>query len=149
MPTTPPVIERIPTEVFAEHVHLAGAIARRIADLIRRRQAEGRRAVLGLATGSTPIGVYRELIRLHREEGLSFRDVTAFNLDEYDPMPPDSPHSYRRFMRENLFDHIDIDPAATHIPAGDCPRPDVESMCAGYEDAIRAAGGIDHQILGL
>ena len=149
MPTRPPAIERIRTEVFAEHVDLAGAVARRIAELIRRRRAEGRGAVLGLATGSTPIGVYRELIRLHREEGLSFRDVTAFNLDEYYPMAPDSPHSYRRFMRENLFDHIDIDPAGIHIPAGDCPREEVDAMCRRYEDAIRAAGGIDFQILGI
>jgi glucosamine-6-phosphate deaminase len=106
-------------------------------------------AVLGLATGSTPIGVYRELIRLHREEGLSFSNVVTFNLDEYYPMAPDSIHSYHRFMWENLFDHIDIRPENVHIPRGDVPREEVEAFCAEYEQAIRAAGGIDFQILGV
>jgi len=111
----------------------------------------GRRedAVLGLATGSTPIGVYRELIRMHREEGLSFRGVVAFNLDERWAMPPESIHSYRRFMQENLFDHIDIDPGDTHIPDGGAPREAVREMCARYEAAIAAAGGIDFQLLGI
>ncbi len=105
--------------------------------------------MLGLATGSTPIGVYRELIRMHREEGLSFRGVVTFNLDEYYPMTPGSIHSYRRFMQENLFDHIDIDPADTHVPDGGVPRDGVRAMADAYEAAIRAAGGIDFQLLGI
>lgn len=144
-----PARERIPTVIFEEHGELARAVAARVARLVRRRETEGRRAVLGLATGATPLGVYRELIRLHREEGLSFRHVTTFNLDEYYPMAPDSPQSYRRFMRENLFDHIDLDPRHAHVPAGDVAREEVEAMCRRYEEAIRAAGGIDFQLLGI
>src|SRR5262245_21679709 len=102
-------LEKIRTIVVDDHEHIARLVANRIATLIREREAAGERAVLGLATGSTPIGVYRELIRMHREEGLSFRHVVSFNLDEYFPMAKDSIHSYQRFMWENLFSHIDID----------------------------------------
>jgi glucosamine-6-phosphate deaminase len=149
MPTPSIRLEKIPTVVVPNHQDLARVVARRIAAIIQERRAAGARPVLGLATGSTPIGVYRELIRLHREEGLSFRDVVTFNLDEYYPMPPDSIHSYRRFMRENLFDQIDIAPENTHVPDGTAPRADVAGMAAGYEAAIRAAGGIDFQLLGI
>ncbi len=142
-------LERIPTVVFERHADLARHVAERIATIIRAREAEGGRAVLGLATGSTPIGVYRELIRMHREEGLSFRAVVTFNLDEYWPMPSESTHSYHRFMWENLFAHVDIDPANVHIPSGETPRDEVEEACAVYESAIRAAGGIDFQLLGI
>ena len=105
--------------------------------------------MLGLATGSTPIGVYRELIRMHRDEGLSFTDVITFNLDEYYPMDPGSIHSYHRFMWENLFSQLDIPPANVHIPRGDVRRDEVEAECRRYEDAIREAGGIDLQLLGI
>jgi glucosamine-6-phosphate deaminase len=104
-------------------------------------------AVLGLATGSTPLALYRELIRMHREEGLDFSRVRSFNLDEYLGLGPEHPASYRAFMRENLFQHINIRAENTHIPdglAGDVPR-----HCEAYEEAIRAAGGIDLQILGI
>ena len=141
--------ERIPTFVFADHDVLAVAVARRIADTIRARAAEGRTAVLGLATGSTPLGVYRELVRMHREEGLSFRGVVTFNLDEYFPMDPGNPHSYHRFMWEQLFAHVDIDRANVHIPRGDVERNRVATECAAYEQAIASAGGIDLQILGI
>jgi len=141
--------ERIRTAVFEEHESLARAVAARIAEVIRERQREGRGAVLGLATGSTPVGVYRELIRMHRAEGLSFRDVTTFNLDEYYPIDGKNLHSYHRFMWENLFRDIDIDPARVHIPAGDVPRERLAEMCEAYEAAIRAAGGIDLQLLGI
>ncbi|HEV8599608.1 MAG TPA: glucosamine-6-phosphate deaminase [Gemmatimonadales bacterium] len=141
--------ERLRTLIYEDHEALTGAVAARIAELIRARQAEGRRAVLGLATGSTPIGVYRELIRLHQEEGLSFRGVISFNLDEYYPMPPESIHSYHRFMWENLFRHVDIDPADVHLPRGDIPREEVSELCTAYEAAIREAGGIDFQLLGI
>ena len=141
--------ERIPTFVLDEHEDIAHVVATRIAALIRERQAAARPVVLGLATGSTPIGVYRELIRMHREEGLSFRNVVTFNLDEYYPMSPDSIHSYHRFMWENLFDHVDVQRANVHIPRGDIPREDVESWCKQYERDIKAAGGIDFQILGV
>ncbi len=143
------VLERIPTVVLNDHRDIAVQVARRIADVIRARNAEGRDAVLGLATGSTPIGVYRELIRMHREEGLSFRQVISFNLDEYYPMAPDNIHSYHRFMWENLFAHVDADRAKVRIPDGTVARAKIEAWCAGYEKAIRDAGGIDVQILGI
>ncbi len=141
--------ERIRTQVYDEHDALAVAVARRIASVIREKGASGRGAVLGLATGSTPLGVYRELIRMHREEGLSFRDVVTFNLDEYYPMDPGNAHSYHRFMWEQLFSHVDIDPANVHIPRGDEERTNVQVACAAYEQAIQRAGGIDLQILGI
>ncbi|CAG1771223.1 partial putative glucosamine-6-phosphate deaminase 2, partial [uncultured bacterium] len=141
--------ERIPTVVFDDHEALARAVAQRIARVIRDRAAAGQRAVLGLATGSTPLGVYRELVRLHREEGLGFRDVVTFNLDEYFPIDPQNRHSYHRFMWEQLFAHVDIDPANVHLPRGDLPRTDVAGACADYERAIERAGGIDFQILGI
>src|SRR5688572_20934763 len=102
-------VEHVPLSVYADSEDASRAVARQIADLIRERDAAGRGTVLGLATGSTPIGVYEELVRLHRAEGLSFRNVTTFNLDEYWPMQPGDIQSYRRFMREHLFDRVDID----------------------------------------
>jgi glucosamine-6-phosphate deaminase len=142
-------LEKIRTIVVDDHEHIARLVANRIATLITEKQAAGETTVLGLATGSTPIGVYRELIRMHREEGLSFEGVVTFNLDEYYPMPPDSIHSYHRFMWENLFAHIDINPRNVHIPRGDVPRDSVDEECRRYEDAIARAGGIDFQILGI
>jgi len=137
--------ERIPTVIEGEHQDIARRIAARIAEIAR----EGRFAVLGLATGSTPIGVYRELIRLHREHDLDFSRVETFNLDEYFPMSPESLHSYRRFMWENLFEHVNIDAGRVHLLRGDLARHEVEAHCRAYEEAIRKAGGIDLQILGI
>ena len=142
-------IERVPVVVHTSSGAASRAVAREIADLIRQKAAKGERAVLGLATGSTPQGVYEELVRLHREEGLSFANVVSFNLDEYWPMSPDGLQSYRRFMREYLFDHVDIDPANAHVPDGTLDRSEVASYCAEYERRIREAGGIDLQILGV
>jgi len=141
--------ERIRTIVVDDHEDIARLVANRIATLIREKEAGGERAVLGLATGSTPIGVYRELIRMHQTEGLSFVNVVTFNLDEYYPMEPGSIHSYHRFMWENLFSHVDVDPANVHIPPGDVPREQVDETVRRYEDAIARAGGIDFQILGI
>jgi glucosamine-6-phosphate deaminase len=141
--------ERMPVVILEEHEQVSRVVAERIAQVMRRRRHEGRRAVLGLATGSTPVGVYRELIRMHQEEGLSFADVVTFNLDEYYPMEPDSIHSYHRFMWENLFDHVDVKRENVHIPRGDVPRNQIDAFCAQYEDEIRRAGGIDFQILGV
>jgi glucosamine-6-phosphate deaminase len=142
-------LERIPVRLLPDHEAIAIEVAVRIAALIRRRTAEGRTAVLGLATGSTPVGIYRELIRLHREEGLDFSNVVTFNLDEYYPMEPESLHSYHRFMRENLFDQVNVPADQIHIPRGDLPRDRMDVHCAEYEAAIRASGGIDFQILGV
>jgi glucosamine-6-phosphate deaminase len=142
-------LERIPVRILEDHEAIAREVASRMASLIRRRAAEGRKAVLGLATGSTPVGIYRELIRRHREEGLDFSHVVTFNLDEYFPMEPGNLQSYHRFMRENLFDHVNVPSEQIHIPRGDIPRDQVDGHCAAYEDAIAAAGGIDFQLLGV
>lgn len=141
--------ERIPTRVVEDADDVALAVADRLAEVIRREVAEKGRCVLGLATGSTPIGIYRELIRRHRAGELSFAGVTTFNLDEYFGLAPDSIHSYHRYMWENLFDHVDIDPASVHIPLGTVPRVELPAWCEAYEAAIRDAGGIDFQILGI
>ncbi|WP_419934146.1 glucosamine-6-phosphate deaminase [Candidatus Palauibacter sp.] len=141
--------ERLPVRLMPDHDSIAAEVAGRIAALIRGRAGNGRHAVLGLATGSTPVGVYRELIRLHREEGLDFSNAVTFNLDEYFPMRPGSFHSYHRYMREHLFDHVNIPPDQRHIPRGDVPEAEVEAHCTEYERRIREAGGIDFQILGI
>jgi glucosamine-6-phosphate deaminase len=142
-------LEKIRTVVVEDHEDIALQVANRLAALIKERNASGANAVLGLATGSTPIGVYRELVRKHQKEGLSFKHVVTFNLDEYYPMPKDSIHSYHRFMWENLFSHVNIDPANVNIPDGTIAREDVDDYAAAYEEKIRAAGGIDFQILGI
>ncbi|MBP6445116.1 MAG: glucosamine-6-phosphate deaminase [Gemmatimonadales bacterium] len=142
-------LERLPVEILDPPEALARAAARRIADLIRSRAAQGQGTVLGLATGSTPVGVYAELVRLHKEEGLSFKTVETFNLDEYWPMAPESLHSYHRFMREHLFDLVDLDPTKCHVPPGSVDREQVDAVCAAYEQQIRDAGGIDLQLLGI
>jgi glucosamine-6-phosphate deaminase len=141
--------ERLPVVVTETYEEVAALVARRMAEIIRARRQDGRAAVLGLATGSTPVGIYRELIRMHRTEGLDFSGVVTFNLDEYYPMAPDRLQSYHRFMRENLFDHVNIDPRNVHIPGGDLPRSEVVEHAAAYERAIVEAGGIDYQILGI
>jgi glucosamine-6-phosphate deaminase len=141
--------ERVPVVIFDDYDDLAAIIAQRIATLIRTKAAAGETAVLGLATGSTPIGVYRELIRMHRDEGLRCDNVVTFNLDEYYPMSPDSPHSYQRFMRENLFDAIGLPAERTHMPRGDVAREGIVAYCRAYEADIARAGGIDLQILGI
>ena len=141
--------EKIPTLVEPSAARAALTVAQEFARLIRAKEEAGETCVLGLATGSTPIGVYRELVRMHREEGLSFRHVTTFNLDEYYPCRPDDASSYRRFMQEHFFNHIDIDPAHTHVPQGSLDRAAIPSHCADYEAKIRAAGGIDLQLLGI
>lgn len=141
--------EHVPVAVYARSLEAARAVAGEIAALIRARQAEKRGVVLGLATGSTPISLYAELVRLHREEGLSFANVTTFNLDEYHPLPPEHAQSYRRFMRQHLFDQVDLDPARCHLPSGTVGKGEVDAHCAAYEAMIAAAGGIDFQILGI
>jgi len=145
---SPQIKERVPV-VVAEYNDISRRVARRIADVIIEKRKAGSHAVLGLATGSTPIGIYRELARLHREEGLDFSDVVTFNLDEYYPMRPDSIHSYNRYMWENLFDEINVKPENVHVPRGDVPRDQLAGETHAYEKAIRQSGGIDIQILGI
>ncbi|MBI3824205.1 MAG: glucosamine-6-phosphate deaminase, partial [Planctomycetes bacterium] len=139
---------KIPTLVFPTSTQAARHVALMIESLVRQNNSAGRPTVLGLATGSTPVGLYRELVRLH-EAGLDFSRVVTFNLDEYHPMSPDDAHSYRRWMNETLFDQLNIKPENVHIPDGMTPTHDIEEYCARYEQMIRRAGGIDLQILGI
>ncbi len=139
---------RLQVMVFADANDIAAAAAREIAELVQERGEGGRPCVLGLAAGATPVAVYGMLVRLHGQ-GLSFANVVTFNLDEYYPMQPSSPHSYSRFMRDNLLDHLDLDPASIHGLDGSIPGPGVAEHCEHYERAITGAGGIDLQLLGI
>lgn len=127
----------------ATYEDVSKAAAREIAALIREKPE----AVLGLATGSTPLGMYEELIRIHREEGLDLSQVTTFNLDEYYGLDRDHEQSYYQFMQEHFFQHVNIPQAQIHIPDGN--PDDVDSYCREYEDMVRQAGGIDLQVLGI
>ena len=142
-------LEKLQVKIWEESAEACVHVAKSIALAIRQKQQEGEHIVLGLATGSSPIGVYKELVRLHQEEQLSFANVITFNLDEYYPIAPDSAQSYVRFMHEYLFDHIDIDPANVNIPSGTISMDEVESYCEAYEKKIQLAGGIDIQLLGI
>lgn len=142
-------LEKVPVLIFDEPKTGAQFVAHKIAALIRSKQAVGEMAVLGLATGSSPIQVYKELIRLHKDENLSFRNVITFNLDEYYPMQPDALQSYVYFMNEQLFNHVDIDRQNVHIPDGALPIEKVKTFCEDYERKIAAVGGIDIQLLGI
>jgi glucosamine-6-phosphate deaminase len=141
--------EKLPVTVHANEQDASKKVARRIADLIISKQLRGEKAVLGLATGATPVGVYAELVRMHKEEGLSFGNVVTFNLDEYYPMKPTSAQSYVIFMKENLFNHIDIDQNNVHIPDGTLPLEKIADFCLEYERKITSFGGLDLQILGI
>jgi glucosamine-6-phosphate deaminase len=141
--------ELIPVSIHHSAKEGAQQVAQIIAALIREKQAAGQTCVLGLATGSTPKSLYADLVRMHREEGLSFANVVTFNLDEYYPMAPDALPSYHRFMHEQLFNHIDIDPKNVHIPDGTIAKDEAKAYCASYERLIEEAGGIDLQILGI
>jgi glucosamine-6-phosphate deaminase len=141
--------EKQPVTVYPSPQLAAVQVAARMAALIRGKQQRGEQTVLGLATGATPVDVYAELVRLHREEGLSFRNVVTFNLDEYYPMQPTAPQSYVTFMHEHLFDHIDIAPENIHIPDGTLAPEDVADFCLRYEQQIEEAGGLDLQLLGI
>jgi glucosamine-6-phosphate deaminase len=140
---------RIKTLKFANALGAARHVANEIDKLIRARNAAGKPTILGLATGSTPVGLYRELIRLHKEEGLDFSRVITFNLDEYYPMPKESQHSYFRWMHETLFNHINVPWDNIHIPDGTLQPNEVDAACAAYEEKIQAVGGIDIQVLGI
>ena len=140
--------EHIPVVIGTDAKDVDQLVADRVVSCMRRCEAAGRPCVLGLATGSTPTGVYAELVRRHQEEGLSFLSVWTFNLDEYWPMDPIALQSYHRFMQEHLFDHIDIDPERCHVPDGQLSGDNVLEACDEYEEKIRAAG-LDLQILGI
>ncbi len=141
--------EKIPTSIYPSADNASRSVAKEISDLIRSKQKEGKKAILGLATGSSPKKVYAELIRMHKEEGLSFKNVISYNLDEYYPMQPTAPQSYHRFMKENLFDHVDIPKNQFFLPDGTIGMDDVKIFCESYEKKITEAGGLDFQLLGI
>ncbi len=140
--------EKIPVKIFKNSELGSAFVADEIESLIRSRQKEGKYCVLGLATGSTPVRLYDELVARHRK-GLSFKNVYTFNLDEYYPIHPNSLQSYVRFMNEHLFDHLDIPKKNIHIPNGQLDKNEIEAFCNDYEEKILALGGIDIQILGI
>lgn len=141
--------EKIPTTIYDSASEGSKAVAKEIASLIRRRHEENKYTVLGLPTGSSPTEVYTELVRLHNQQGLSFKKVITFNLDEYYPMQAASLQSYVRFMNEHFFDHIDIPKTQIHIPDGTIKEDEISTYCLQYEQKIRDAGGIDIQLLGI
>lgn len=141
--------EKIPVKIYPDSKRGSKYVADEIAKLIREKAAAGKTCVLGMATGATPIRLYAELVRMHKEEGLSFKNVITFNLDEYYPIDKEAFQSYWSFMHRNLFNHIDIDPANIHIPDGSWSKEDIKKHCAAYDEAIEKCGGIDLQILGI
>ncbi len=141
--------EKVRTLVYPDSSDACVTLAAEVAEMVRSRQGEGKNVVLGLATGSTPVPFYRELIRLHKEEGLSLGNVITFNLDEYYGLPRDHPESYFRFMHDQLFDHVDIPAEQINIPDGTIAMDEVYEWCLGYEKQIEEAGGLDLQILGI
>jgi len=140
---------KVPTVVFSNSNQAARHIALQIEELIRQNNSQGKFTVLGLPTGSTPVSLYRELIRMHKEEGLDFSKVISFNLDEYYPLDSSHPQSYRRWMQETFFDHVNIPKNQIHIPDGTIAHDQVEEFCINYEKKIRQCGGIDLQLLGI
>jgi glucosamine-6-phosphate deaminase len=141
--------EKIPARIYSDHKSIAQDVADEIASAIIESQGQGKNFVLGLATGSTPTEVYTKLVHMHQSGKLSFKNVIAFNLDEYYPMDPSSVQSYVRFMREYLFNNIDIDSKNIHIPDGTVARENMQEYCRHYDEMIANAGGIDLQILGI
>ncbi|HEY8402593.1 MAG TPA: glucosamine-6-phosphate deaminase, partial [Cytophagaceae bacterium] len=141
--------ERVNVEIFNNSILASKAVAKEIASLITEKKNAGKHCVLGLATGSSPKYIYAELVRMHKEEGLSFANVYSFNLDEYYPMAPDSLQSYVRFMKENLFDHVDIPRENWMVPDGTLAPDKINQFCESYEQRINDLGGIDFQLVGI
>jgi glucosamine-6-phosphate deaminase len=141
--------EKIPVKIFDNVYEGAVFVAKKIASAIIEKQKKGEHIVLGLATGSTPKTMYAELVRLHKEEGISFENVITFNLDEYYPIDKDAIQSYYRFMHQHLFDYVDIKTENIHIPSGEWPKDELKKYCLDYEKKIEELGGIDIQILGI
>ncbi len=141
--------EKIPVKIFSTPKQGSHYAALEIANLIREKQSRNEDCILGLATGSTPISLYAELVRMHREDGLSFKNVITFNLDEYYPLEKDALQSYWSFMHVHLFNHVDINKSNIYIPNGELPKEEIKKHCHKYEQLIEALGGIDLQILGI
>lgn len=141
--------EKIPVKIFSTSNEGSVMVAAQIAKLIKEKQAKKENCVLGMATGTTPILLYKELVRLHKEEGLSFKNVISINLDEYYPIHKTAYQSYWSFMHRHLFSQVDIQPENIHIPNGEWAQDQIKELCAGYEQIIEKSGGIDFQILGI
>lgn len=141
--------EKIAVKIYPTPKDGSVYVANEIANLIKEKQSKNEKCVLGLATGSTPITLYNELVRMHKEEGLSFKNVITFNLDEYYPLQQRALQSYYSFMHRHLFDHVDILPENIHIPNGELSKEEMKKFCIEYENMIAEAGGIDLQILGI
>lgn len=141
--------EKLPVTIFGDRVSASIEVARRIAEIIVENNAAGKNTVLGLATGATPVYVYKELVKLHKQEDLCFKSVITFNLDEYYPMQPGAAQSYVTYMNEHLFHHININPANVHIPDGTLSEDEITAYCLQYEQKITAYGGLDIQLLGI
>ena len=138
--------EKIHNVIFQDSNEASIQVAHEIAALIKKRQGQKRNCVLGLATGSSPIRVYEELVRMHKEEGLSFKNVITFNLDEYLPMEPNNIQSYFYFMHEHLFNHVDIPEKNIHIPDGTVSNEETTAYCLSYERKIKEHGGLDFHL---
>ena len=141
--------EKIPVVIFKNQTEGSNALAKQIANLIKEKQAQKLPCVLGMATGATPIVLYKELVRMHKEEGLSFKNVITINLDEYYPIPRNAYQSYWSFMHRHLFDHVDIDPKNIYLPSSEWTKEELKEKCLAYEQIIEKIGGIDLQILGI
>ncbi|WP_394970931.1 glucosamine-6-phosphate deaminase [uncultured Croceitalea sp.] len=141
--------EKIHNVIFQSSNEASILVAQEIEELIRTKEKKGKLCILGLATGSSPIRVYEELVRMHINEGLSFANVVTFNLDEYLPMEKDNRQSYHFFMHEHLFNHIDIKPENVHVPDGTLSGEEIIPYCLEYEEKIKAFGGLDFQLLGI
>ena len=141
--------EKIPVKIYKNPTEGSNALATQIATLIKEKQTQNLPCVLGMATGATPILLYKELVRMHKEEGLSFKNVITVNLDEYYPIPRNAYQSYWSFMHRHLFDHIDIDPKNIHLPNSEWTKEELKEKCVAYEQTIEKLGGIDLQILGI
>ncbi len=141
--------EKIHNVIFSNSNEGSEKVAREIANLIIEKQLKGKNFILGLATGSSPVKVYEELVRMHKKEGLSFANVITFNLDEYYPIDISSVHSYYYFMHQHLFNHIDINPENIYIPNGTVPQKELHQYCIDYDLKIKEYGGLDFQLLGI
>jgi glucosamine-6-phosphate deaminase len=141
--------EKVPVQIYKNSTEGSNAVAAQIASLIKEKQAKKQTCVLGMATGTTPILLYKELVRLHKEEGLSFKNVVTINLDEYYPIEKTAYQSYWSFMHRHLFDLVDIDPKNIHLPNGEWTKENLKESCTNYEHIIEKTGGIDLQILGI
>ena len=130
-------------QIYKTYEEISKASAQVVAEIVNNKP----NAVLGLATGSTPLGLYKEMARMHKEDGLDFSHVKTFNLDEYVGLSPDHPQSYHYFMHENLFKHINIEPQNVHVPSG--TTKNYQAFCKWYEERIEECGGIDLQVLGI